>query len=161
MDARVELLVELIDRAYDLQSWHGPNLRSSLKGIHAEDAAWRPGPNRHNIWEFMLHAAYWKYVARRRMLNEKRGSFPLKGSNFFVRPQPGLLLEAEWEKDLALLQSTHDALREAVLHFRAADLQRRKPGSKVTLFQLLSGVASHDIYHAGQISLLKRMMREG
>ena len=69
------MLLDLIDQAFDRQSWHGPNLRGSIRGLTHEEALWRPHPDRHNIWEHVLHAAYWKYTVRRRILGEKRGSF--------------------------------------------------------------------------------------
>ena len=75
-----------IDTACDRVSWHGPNLRGSLRGMTPALAAWRPSPGRHNIWELIIHAAYWKYVAWRRLTGAKRGSFPLSGSNFIERP---------------------------------------------------------------------------
>ena len=79
-------LLFLIDTAYDHVSWHGPNLRGSLRGMTPALAAWRPAPGRHNIWELIVHAAYWKYVAWRRLTGAKKGSFPLAGSNFIARP---------------------------------------------------------------------------
>src|SRR5437764_9232888 len=116
----VGLLLRLLDQAYERKSWHGPNLRGSLRGVSAAVAAHRPGEGRHNIWEVTLHAAYWKYVVRRRLLGEKRGSFPLKGSNWFVRPVT--LSEAAWQVDLALLERMHWAMREAVASLKPRDL---------------------------------------
>jgi hypothetical protein len=81
-----EFLLDLLDESFDKKSWHGPNLRSAIRGVAATEAAWRPAGDRHNVWELTLHAAYWKYVVRRRILREKRGSFVLPGSNFFERP---------------------------------------------------------------------------
>ena len=78
-----DLVLALIDEAYKKKTWHGPNLRQAIRGVNARQAAWRPGAGRHNIWEETLHAAYGKYVVRRRIEGGKRGSFPLKGSNFF------------------------------------------------------------------------------
>ena len=79
--SEIHLLLRMLDEAYSVKTWHGPNLKGSLRGLTAVTAAWRPGPKRHNIWEVAVHAAYWKYVVRRRLLGEKRGSFELKGSN--------------------------------------------------------------------------------
>ena len=145
-----KLVLALLDEAYEKKTWHGPNLKQSLKGVTAKQAAWRPAPSRHNIWEVMLHAAYWKYAVRRRIEGGKRGSFALKGSNFFARPEKGQLTEAAWSADKKLLERKHRALREAVANVL------RTPGAAKLLPQLY-GVAFHDIYHAGQIRLLRRL----
>jgi DinB family protein len=146
-----KLVLALLDEAYEKKTWHGPNLKQSIKGVTAKQAAWRPGPGRHNIWEVMLHAAYWKYALRRRIEGGKRGSFVLKGSNFFARPEPGKLNEAAWKTDKSLLEREHRALHQAV-----AKVLRTPRGPK--LVKQLYGMAFHDIYHAGQIRLLRRLM---
>src|SRR3984893_16201853 len=86
-----QLILTLLGEAYEKRTWHGPNLKQSIRGVTAKQAAWRPGPGRHNIWELTVHAAYWKYAVRRRIEGGKRGSFVLKGSNFFARPEHGKL----------------------------------------------------------------------
>ena len=151
------MILSLLDQAYDRPSWHGTNLRGSLRRVTPEQAAWRPGPGRHNIWEIAVHAAYWKYAAWRRLTGATRGSFPLKGSNWFRRPVERS--EAAWRSDLALLDEMHRMLRESVRRLPASALARTPRGSKVSNFALLSGVAAHDLYHAGQIQLLKRLAR--
>ena len=70
---QIKLLLSLIDEAYEKKTWHGPNLRGSIRGLTAKQASWRPSPKRHNIWEIVVHAAYWKYIVRRRLLGEKKG----------------------------------------------------------------------------------------
>ncbi len=146
-----KLVLALLDEAYEKKTWHGPNLKQSIKGVTARQAAWRPGPGRHNIWEVMLHAAYWKYAVRRRIEGGKRGSFALQGSNFFPRPEEGKLTEAAWKTEKKLLEREHRALRQAV-----AKVLRTARGAK--LLPQLYGVAFHDVYHAGQIRLLRRLM---
>ena len=147
------LLLRLIDEGYERKAWHGPNLRGSLRGVSASQASKRPGPGRHNIWEVAVHAAYWKYVVRRRILDERRGSFPLKGSNWFRRPAPG----ADWKADLRMLGEMHGSMRRAVASLKDADLGRKAKGSRVANATIVAGIAAHDIYHAGQIQLLKRL----
>jgi hypothetical protein len=153
--AETRRLLALIDCAYDRRSWHGTNLRGSIRGLTARQAAWRPSPGRHNIWELVVHAAYWKYTALRRLTGGRRGSFPLKGSNWFGRGN--VLDERAWREDVALLDRMHRSLRHASAALSAGDLDRAVGGGGVTNFALLSGVAAHDLYHAGQIQLLKRL----
>jgi len=149
MDDNV-ILLALLDEAYQRKTWHGPNLRQSLKGLSARHAAWRPGPGRHNIWEETLHAAYWKYAVRRRLEGGKRGAFVLKGHNFFPRPEKGKATEAAWRADQEILETQHLALLDTV----AKILQ--SPVSEKNL-RMIYGVAFHDVYHAGQIRLLRRL----
>src|SRR5580692_8328759 len=139
-----DLVLALLDEGYSSKTWHGPNLRQSLKGVSASQAAWRPAPGRPNIWALTFHAAYWTYALRRRIEGGKRGSFILKGSNVVARPEKGIATEAAWRTDLALLEREHEALEAAIR--RVLKTPRAKK-----LLPSLYGVAFHDIYHAGQI----------
>jgi hypothetical protein len=156
MDRDIALLLRVFDQAFEKRAWHGPNLRGSLRGLSAEDAAWRPGIGRHNIWEIVVHAAYWKYAVWRRILNQKRGSFPISGSNWFRRPEK--LDEKSWKADVALLAQQHVKLRKAIAELKQRDLSKRSPGSSIDNTTLIYGSASHDLYHAGQIQLIKRLL---
>lgn len=153
----IQLLLDIIDQAYERRAWHGTNLRGSIRGLTAGQAAWRPGPKRHNIWEETVHAAYWKYAVRRRILGEKRGSFPVKGSNWFRRPAENS--ENAWRADVALLDATHRSMREAIANLPSGRLHKIQGNTKYTYAQLIYGIGSHDLYHAGQIQLLKRLQR--
>ena len=145
--ASITLLLEILDQAYERKTWHGPNLKGALRGVSAKAAVWRPAPGRHNIWELLLHAAYWKYAVRRRLRGEKRGSFPIAGSNWFAsRSRPD---EKAWRKDRELLEQEHRKLRAAIAGLRGGK-ERLREG-------MLFGIAFHDVYHAGQIQLLKRL----
>ena len=151
----IDDLLFLIDTAYDRASWHGPNLRGSIRGVSPRLAAWRPAGHRHNIWELVVHAAYWKYVVWRRLTGATRGSFPLEGSNWFARPVE--MSGRAWKADVALLASIHRSLRDVVAGLRPSDLKKKPRGSTVTTLALVTGIAAHDLYHAGQIQLIKRM----
>jgi hypothetical protein len=154
MQPEIAQLLAILDQAYDRPSWHGTNLRGSLRRVSPVQAAWRPSPSRHNIWEITVHAAYWKYAAARRFTGGARGSFPLKGSNWFRRDGGST---ADWRRDLVLVDQMHQTLRTALIGLPASQLGKAPAGSKVSNFALLSGVAAHDLYHAGQIQLLKRL----
>ncbi len=148
-------LLFLLDTGYEKASWHGTNLRGSIRGLSLTQAAWRPAPRRHNIWELVVHAAYWKYAAWRRLTGAVRGSFPEKGSNWFERPVD--MSTTAWRADVALLHDMHRALRAAVEASSDQHLRHTVARSRVSNMALVTGVAAHDLYHAGQIQLLKRL----
>jgi hypothetical protein len=143
----VDRLLRLLDVCYERKAWHGPNLRGAIRGLDPEAAAWRPAAGRHNIWEIVVHAAYWKYAVRRRLLGEKRGSFPLRVA----------VTATALRADVALLDTMHGSMRQAVAALSPSDLAGIPPGSTLSRGDLIAGIAAHDAYHAGQIQLLKRL----
>ncbi len=157
MHPEIEHLLGLLDEAYRRAAWHGPNLRGSIRGLTAREAAWRPKAGRHNIWEIVAHTAYWKYTVRRRLVGEKRGSFSLHGSNWFLRPVDRG--EKAWRADVLMLDGEHQRLRTAVSALQPEDLDRPVRGSKTLARRLVAGIALHDVYHAGQIQLIKKLLR--
>jgi hypothetical protein len=157
--SEIELLLDLLDQGYDTKAWHGPNLRGAIRRVSAEQAAWRSDCSRHTIAELVVHCAYWKYAVRRRLRGDKRGSFPLKGSNWFLLPES--LSEKEWCEFVGLLDEQHRQLRDVVAGFPVMQLHQRSLGSKYTAMGLIIGIAAHDIYHAGQIQVLKRLQAGG
>ncbi len=158
-DPRVGLLLELIDDAFDGKAWHGPNLRGILRGLSPEEAAMKPSGARYAIAEIAMHCAYWKYAARRRLRGDARGSFPLKGSNWFALPDDWDA--AAWKSTTRLLDAEHATLREAIAGCTSRHLDIVPKGSKVTNRKLIYGMAAHDTYHAGQIRLIKAMSGRG
>lgn len=150
------LLLRILDQAFERKAWHGPTLLGSLRGVDAAQAVWRPAPDRHNVWELVLHAAYWKYAVRRRLTGEARGSFPREGSNFPTLPETRG--EKEWKADVALLRDSHRALRDVVATFPPDRLGEPLPPKRQwDAASVIYGVAAHDTYHTGQIQLLKRL----
>ena len=155
---RMAELVALLDEAFEQRAWPGPNLKGSIRGVGAAEAAWRPGRGRHSVWELVVHAAYWKYAVRRRLTGEKRGSFDLAGSNWF--PRKGAADGRAWKADVARLLAEHRKLREVVASLTDRDLEKTAPGHRQSVRVLVRGIAAHDLYHAGQIQLLKRLREE-
>jgi hypothetical protein len=153
---RIDVLLRVFDQAFAAPAWHGTPLWGSLRGITAREATRRPAPGRHNIWELVLHTAYWKYVVRRRLTRDESLEFPRSGSNWIAPPKRA---DARaWKADLALLKKEHRLLRAVIARFPAAQLKRRGWRSKWTNEQHIYGIASHDLYHAGQIQLVKRLI---
>jgi len=144
-----------LDEAFAGPSWHGPALYTALRGVTPKQAAWRPGRGRHSIWELVVHAAYWKHVVRQRLSGRRAGRFPLRGTNWFVRPSG----DRTWHDDVRLLAEEHERLREVVKRLPARSMTRIVGHGRDTAAYTIRGIAAHDLYHAGQIQLLKRLQR--
>ena len=156
-ESLIGLLLEVLDQAFDRKGWHGTTLRGALRGVTPAEALWRPAPNRHNVWELTLHAAYWKYAVRRRLAAAAVGSFDRKPSNWPAIPDPADL--RAWKRDVAFLDAEHRKLRAVVSGLTPAALRRRSPRGVWTYAEEIHGVAAHDLYHTGQIQLIKRLMK--
>jgi len=148
---QVELLVR---QAYREKAWHGPNLRSSLRGVGVEEAVWRPASGRHSIWELVLHCAYWKQRVIARVTGT-RESLPRKGTDWLE--VPARADAAAWRADVRLLDEVHARLQSMVSALDARALSRKCPGRSRTRESELVGIAFHDVYHAGQVRLIRRL----
>ena len=153
-----KIMIHLIDQAYSKGAWHGPNLKGSLREINAETAIRRPGPGRHNIFELVCHAAYWKYIIWRKLTNSLGAGFEIKGSNWFE--SPAAADKQSWLYAKRLLERYHRLARQAILDLPEPHFFKQAPNSKYRYYELICGMASHDLYHAGQIQLLKRISAE-
>jgi uncharacterized damage-inducible protein DinB len=155
-DPEIRLLLALLDEGFDRKAWHGPNLFGSLPGLSAEQARRRPAPGRNSIWQIAVHCAYWKSIVRRRVGDGAGERFPRGPANWPALPEPAD--DAAWKADLRLLQDEHHLLRAAVAALRPADLHRPAPGQKRPRIEHIHGIAMHDVYHAGQVRLVRRMI---
>jgi hypothetical protein len=142
----VQVMLEAMDFAFDGKGWQGPTLCSILRGV-TPGMAMKVVPGRKTIWEQVLHAAYWKQRVLNKLVGMER--FPRKGSNWPRVPTRGTA--AAWRADLELLHDIHRRLRAAVARLDDDRLDR------VTRKRVL-GVAAHDVYHVGQISMLRKML---
>ena len=157
MNEQIRLLLEVFDQAYSAPSWHGTPLKGTIRGLSARQALWRPGAKRHCIWDLVLHTAYWKCMVRRRLLRDPDVAFPRDGANWPALPERPSA--AAWQRDRNLLDEQHALLRKAIAALKPADLNRRGWRSRWRVKAEIYGIASHDLYHAGQIQILKRLMQ--
>jgi len=141
-------------RAFYGGAWHGDSLFEILTGVTAAQAAARPIRNAHSIWELVLHISAWDAAVRRRMTGV--AVQPSDAENF---PPVTDTSDAAWGKTLEEVRRVHDELTAAVTHFPEADLMKPVPGKAGAHYNfsyMLDGLAQHELYHAGQIALLKK-----
>jgi uncharacterized damage-inducible protein DinB len=151
----MERIADQLQRAYEGDAWHGPSLRQLLSGVTADQAAARPIEGAHTIAEIVRHIAVWDEVARRRLQGEAVTN--LDPSQDW--PSPGAAEAAAWSGLLQKLEEANRKLREAILAAEEGRLGESSPGeSQHTIYGMLHGVVQHDLYHAGQIALLKKAL---
>jgi uncharacterized damage-inducible protein DinB len=144
-------IADQLRRAFDGSAWHGPALLELLLDVDAETAAARPVPEAHSIWELVLHIAAWDDAGLRRLGGEKWQ--PTGLANFPAATKP---TEGAWRKAVAATKRMHDTLVKTVAALPDSRLAERCPGKRYDFYHLLHGIAQHELYHAGQIAILKK-----
>jgi uncharacterized damage-inducible protein DinB len=158
-DRRLEEALRHLDPPPGTKLWHGgASVLGALRGLSPDMAAWKPYPDRHNIWGLALHVAYWDYAVRRRITGEPKGGFPRSPANWPHLPEERL--PETWAADRRLVREAHDRLVAALWDFDPARLDDDAGGEAGTTYaDLITGIVLHDTYHAGQIQMLKRLAR--
>ena len=154
MPSETSQLLIAFDEAFNRRAWHGATLLQSIRDVDETTASWRPAPGRHNVWEVVVHAAFWKHEVRERLTGKKDATFPYVGRDWFPRPNGS----RTFKDDVALLKSEHQQLRKVIAGISRAALEkpvhrRRHHTASFTI----RGITAHDLYHAGQIQLLKAL----
>lgn len=144
-------LADQLRRAFEGEAWHGPALLDLLQDVDAPTAAAKPLPHVHSIWELVLHIAAWDDAAIRRLDGQKWQ--PTGTANFPLVPMPS---EAAWRKAIADATRTHKRLVKKVAALRETKLGERVHGKRYDFCHMLHGVVQHELYHAGQIAILKK-----
>lgn len=153
--SEVKRIRNQLKRAYQGIAWHGPSLKELLEGVSAQQASARPIAGAHTIWELVLHVIAWERVAIRRLAGDQlEQQLELTDAENF--PAVTNNSETEWQAALARLEQTNSELREAIAQLTDDRLQEIVPGCQYDYYFLLHGVIQHDLYHAGQIALLKK-----
>ena len=151
-----ETIVEHMKRALEGEAWHGPALREILADVSADMAAAKPVAGAHSIWELVLHIAAWEDVFCRRLEGHPVDT-PVEGD---FPPVDGTNPE-EWARARARLDGVHARLLASISGLSGAALGETVPGKDYTIGYMLHGILQHNVYHAGQIALLRKALLPG
>jgi uncharacterized damage-inducible protein DinB len=146
-------IVDQLQRAYDGDAWHGPALRRILADVTASQAAFRPAPDVHSIWELTGHVIAWQRIVVRRLAGEAV-DLVSENENF---PTIGEPTAEHWANQLESLADSHRELIHAISALNDSRLDEPAAGQKYSIYVMLHGVVQHNLYHAGQMALLKRL----
>ena len=148
-----ERIADQLQRAFSGPAWHGPSLSELLANVTAEQAACKPNAAIHSIWTLVLHVSAWQDAVRRRLAGEIIDQLPPEQDFRTVKDAS----PADWERAKAQLEQTFRALHEAILALPDSKLYAPVPGKNHDAYFLLHGVVQHNLYHAGQIAVLKKL----
>lgn len=144
-------IADQLRRAFHGSAWHGPAVLELLKDLDAATAAAKPLPDIHSIWELVLHIEAWDRAGLVRLSGKK---CQLTGSRNF--PPVKTPTEAEWRRTVMQIRRTHGELVKTVANLSKARLHDQVPGKRYDFYHMLHGIAQHELYHAGQIAILKK-----
>jgi uncharacterized damage-inducible protein DinB len=153
--SEIDRILDQLKRAYEGNARHGPSIKESLNGVTAEQARQRPLENAHSIWELVHHIAVWEDVGRRRLQGDP-AEVPISSPEDW--PPADDATDAAWEKAKAALDRGHQALVEAIAQVPESRLDEPILEGKSSVYVTLHGVIQHDLYHSGQIAILKKAL---
>ena len=154
----IHRIIDLLEREHAGEPWHGSPIQQILQGVNHTQAAAKPVANGHSIWELVLHIAAWKNETRHRLSGAPAGN-PQEGD----WPACGEVTPAAWREAVERLELAHRLLVSAVRDLPEPKLfeptnDQRHDGIAATYYELLHGIVQHDVYHAGQIAILKKAL---
>jgi uncharacterized damage-inducible protein DinB len=149
----IHRILDQMDRAFSGDAWHGPSLMSVLDGISGEDASKHPIHGAHSIWELVNHIAAWSTISQHRLSGET-----VEITTERDWPPVWEASDTAWKRALENLAESHARLRDAIKGFSDEQLEENAAGPDYSRYVVLHGVIQHDLYHAGQIVMLKKAL---
>ncbi|HET6889960.1 MAG TPA: DinB family protein [Pyrinomonadaceae bacterium] len=155
MSTELERIQDQLKRAFEGGAWHGPSVLEVLKDVTASQAAARPLPGAHSIWDLVLHIAAWEDACRRRLEGDRAELSDSEDWRAITDTDEGA-----WERVKALLTDGHRRLRAAIAATDESRLNEPILPGMPSVYVTLHGVIQHDLYHAGQIAILKKALSQ-
>lgn len=149
--AEVTRIADQLHRGFAGDAWHGPALTELVGSVSSDQAIAKPIPDAHSIWELVLHITAWKKIIHRRLMGE-----PAQLSAAEDWPPAAATGPIAWNNALRELHAAQKQLRDDLAAMDDSQLHERMAGSDQTVYVVLHGLTQHDIYHAGQIAVLKK-----
>ena len=150
--SEVKRISDQLRRSHQGIAWHGPSLVELLNGLTAEQANRRPVPNAHTIWELVLHITAWEEVVGRRLSGEDVPDLP-PDEDF---PAVNDATDAAWKSAQERMNDVQQQLAQKITQLTDDELKRTVAGKEYSVYFMLHGVIQHNLYHAGQIAILKK-----
>lgn len=149
--SEIKRIIDQMDRAMNGEAWHGPHLEELLKDVSAQQASAHPVASAHSIWELVNHIGAWNSILAQRAAGHVVAVTPAQDW-----PPVTDTSAAAWNRALEQMRASRVQLRSAVQKLTDAQLEDTAPGKDHSIYVMLHGGVQHDLYHAGQIAVLKK-----
>ena len=147
----IERILDQLNRAYGGQAWHGPALRELLEDVTEDEAMAHPIADVHSTIEIVAHLrATMDMVSTRLAGNPKELTTEEDWSD---------VTRTSWAAALEELDHAESRVCDAVARLTPEDLDKIVVGKDYTTYVMVHGVVQHNLYHAGQIAMLKKACR--
>ncbi|MGA9184186.1 MAG: DinB family protein [Candidatus Acidiferrales bacterium] len=151
--SEIQRIVDQMDRAFSGDAWHGPALAQLLEGVTAEDASKHAVRGVHSIWEIVNHIASWNGIVMHRLAGEK-----VEVTQERDWPPVWEATDVAWKRSLEHLVTSRKRLRQTASELDDSMLDQKPSEHQDSRYVLLHGLIQHDLYHAGQIAVLKKAL---
>jgi len=152
----LEHIADQFTRTYAGETWHGDPIKRILQDIDPQQAFRKPSQNVHSLWEIILHIIAWEKVVLK-SLQGAAYTMLHDEDDWPLAKEPS---SEAWQATLKVLEETTETLRTLIAAFPETKLHEQVPGQNFTFYMALHGVIHHNLYHAGQIAILKKMSAE-
>lgn len=150
---RITAISELLSTSFHGGAWHGPSLMELVEKLKVKEAEFKAG-NIHTIAELLYHITSWRIFALKKIAGDAKYNIESEKQNFGDLRS---IDELELESLMMELTLTQDELGNILKEKEDDFLAEIVPGAEYTFETLLHGIIHHDIYHSGQIAIIKKM----
>ena len=154
MKTEVTRIQQLLNASWNGRMWHGTNLKEVLKGVDTEKAFRKPAAGAHNIYELVMHMHCWRNFVFQHLTGHADFKVILNSADDW--PVDYEKTEAQWNTALQLLEQSQNQVADAFSKFDETQLDESMHGRKFSWYDFIHGLIQHDIYHSGQIAILKK-----
>ena len=151
----VKRILEQYDHALNGGAWHGDSVWEILGRVRPEQAFRRLSPITHSIWELVAHISFWETEVFRRL---KKLPAPSEAELNF--PKAPAATPDNWNRALAGLRKSNTDFRKCLADLADSQLEEPLSAPDKTVYVEVHGVIQHNVYHAGQIALLAKVLRD-
>jgi uncharacterized damage-inducible protein DinB len=151
-----DVLLRHLTYTFEVETWQPP-LAEAVKDLTAGQAAWKPGPERHSIWQIVRHITLWTQGVLEAWDGHPPDMKAIEARDWGEATGD----DAAWQADVRALHDVTAKIKARVEASDEAFLEGKMPSyqgvrDQTAVLRLLA-MATHDVYHAGQIRYIRAL----